>query len=111
MPFHIVLMLLLAACVLSRPARADDVPVFSVDLRDGAFIPDHLVVPANTRIKIVLRNIGSTPAEFESIEQGKEKVLAPGAGSFIIIRSLPPGEHPFFDEFHPDSPPVILLAQ
>jgi len=68
-------------------------------------------VPANTRFKLELHNDGSTPVEFESIPLRKEKVLAPGASSFLVFRSLDVGTYAFFDDFHLDMPPASMVAK
>ena len=93
------------------PARADEMPVVAIEMKDGAITPLRLEVPANRTFKIELRNSGTTPAEFESLELHREKVLAPHSSSFIVIKTLEPGEYTFFDDFHPGSPPAVLVAK
>ena len=100
---------LLLAC--SGAGRTEDDPVFRIEFNDGVVTPRRLEVPANRRFKIELHNVGKTPAEFESLQLRKEKVLAPGAKSFIVIRTLDPGEYDFFDDFHPNAPPAVLVAK
>lgn len=92
-------------------ARADEEPTFRIEFRDGVVVPQRLEVPANRRIRLELHNLGQTPAEFESRELRKEKVLAPGANSTLVIRNLDPGEYDFFDDFHPSAPPAVLVAK
>jgi len=101
---------LAAGLTAATPAVADD-PVFAIEFKDGVITPSTLEVPANTRFKIEIRNTGTTPAEFESAELQREKVVGPGANSFVVIRSLDPGEYSFFDDFHPDTPPGKLIAK
>ena len=91
--------------------RAQEDPVFHIEFKDGAVTPRRLEVPANRRFVLELRNAGATPAEFESRELRKEKVLAPGTTSILVIRTLDPGEYDFFDDFHPDAPPAVLVAK
>ena len=86
-------------------------PVFSIVFRDGAIEPAEIVVPAGVRFKLELHNKGESPIEFESLVLRKEKVLAPGASSFIVIRGLDAGEYEFFDDFHLDMPPARLIAR
>ena len=92
-------------------ARAEDMPVFHIEFKDGVVSPLRLEVPANKPFKIELRNSGKTPAEFESTELRREKVLAADSTSFIVIRRLDPGEYKFFDDFHPDAPQAVLVAK
>jgi hypothetical protein len=91
--------------------RAEDDPVFRIEFKDGVVTPRRLEVPAKRRFKLELHNMGKSAAEFESRELRKEKVLAPGATSFIVIRTLDPGEYDFFDDFHPGAPPAVLVAK
>lgn len=91
--------------------RAEEDPVFRIEFKDGVVTPRRLEVPANHRFALELHNSGETPAEFESRELRKEKVLAPGASSTLVIRTLDPGEYDFFDDFHADAPPAILVAK
>ncbi|RWM39471.1 cupredoxin domain-containing protein [Mesorhizobium sp.] len=103
--------IVVGACILATVAVADESPTFVVDLKDGVVTPQSLEVPANSQFRLELRNSGSSPAEFESIELRKEKVLGPGASSFVVIRRLDPGEYRFFDDFHPGMPPATLVAK
>jgi len=96
---------------MSVSAAAEDYPVFVIEFRDGAITPSTIEVPSGTRFKLELRNTGLSPIEFESLELRKEKVLGPGVTSFIVIRSLEPGEYRFFDDFHLDMPPATLIAR
>jgi hypothetical protein len=93
-----------------RPAAAEE-PTFRIEFRDGAIAPQRLEVPAKTRLRLELANLGDTPAEFESTELYKEKVLTPKSQSVMVIRTLDPGEYTFFDDFHPGSPPAVLVAR
>jgi hypothetical protein len=109
------LSLALAACGVlcagTMRAAADDDPVFTIEFRDGEITPSRIEVPANVRFKLELHNRGSSPVEFESVELRKEKVLAAGVTSFIVIRRLAPGEYAFFDDFHLGMPPATLVAK
>ena len=95
--------ILLAAVFLVSGAantRAEEEPIFTIEFKDGNIAPVRLEVPANRRFQLQLRNNGDTPAEFESNELRKEKVLAPRTTSTLVFRTLDPGEYPFFDDFH-----------
>jgi len=99
---------LLTLC--SIPALADD-PTFKIELKDGVITPLEIEVPANTRIRLEVSNTGTTPVEFESVELKKEKVLAPGNSSVVVIRNLDPGSYEFYDEFHIDQPHGKITAK
>ena len=109
-----LLLLVLAVAVLpalTLGARAEEEPLFRIEFNDGKITPQRLEVPAKTRFRLELHNLGKEPAEFESKELRKEKVLAPGASSILVIRTLDPGEYDFFDDFHLDAPPAVLVAK
>ena len=95
-----------AACI--DVAQAADLPTFKLEMNDGKLNPARIEVPAGQRIKIEVRNVGKGAAEFESVELRKEKVLAPGAESFVVIAPLSPGEYKFFDDFHQQAQGVIV---
>ncbi|MCD4484786.1 cupredoxin domain-containing protein [Chromobacterium vaccinii] len=101
----------LLAGLLSSPAFAEDMPVFKLQMKDGQLIPARLVVPANKKFKIEVMNTGKTPAEFESTPLRKEKVLGPGAESFLVFQPLAPGEYKFFDEFHMKTGQGVIVAK
>ncbi len=97
-PLFLPVALLLAAA--SPALSAADLLTHTVVAKNGRLLPDVLEVPAGVRFKIVIRNEGKDAIEFESRQLRKEKVLAPGAHSFVVIAPLKPGEYDFFDEFH-----------
>jgi hypothetical protein len=106
--------ILMAAILLScGPAapRVEEERVFQIEFKDGMVVPQRLEVPANQPFRLHLINAGDTPAEFESNELRKEKVLAPKSSSMLVFRTLDPGEYAFFDDFHPDAPKAVLVAK
>jgi hypothetical protein len=107
---NFVAILLAALFLVSGAAKtlAEEEPVFTIEFKDGNIVPERLEVPAKRRFQLQLRNNGDTPAEFESNELRKEKVLAPMTTSILVFRTLDPGEYPFFDDFHPDAKAVLI---
>ena len=76
-------------------------PVIEIEIKDHLFHPSEIVIPANTKIKLIINNLDPTPEEFESYELNREKVINGGRKAVIFIGPLPPGEYPFFGEFYP----------
>ncbi|QIL43570.1 cupredoxin domain-containing protein [Acidovorax sp. HDW3] len=105
--------LLLALCTLGfAPAgQAQGLPTFAVTAKDGRLEPAQIEVPAGQRIKLTVHNAGTSPIEFENLGLRVEKVLAPGARSFVVTPPLKPGVHEFIDEFHPDTGKMHLIAK
>lgn len=86
--------------VAAVAAHAEDLPTVKLDMKDGVLTPARIEVPAGKKFKIELSNTGKSPAEFESRPLRKEKVVGPGAQSFVVINGLSAGEYKFVDEFH-----------
>jgi hypothetical protein len=82
-------------------AHGEDILTVTVVIKDGRLNPQIIEVPANTRFKIVIRNEGPGPAEFESRDLRREKVLNAGSTSFVVIGPQKPGVYDMFDDFHP----------
>lgn len=108
---RIVTCALALAIVASGAAAAEELPTFRIEAKDGRLQPSELHVPAGRRIKIEIVNLSAEPIEFESLELRKEKVLAPGARSFLVIAPMRPGHYPFFDDFHPEPGRGALIAE
>jgi len=84
-------------------ARGEDILTLTVVIKDGRLNPETIEVPAQTRFKIVIRNEGPGPAEFESHDLRREKVLNAGSTSFVVIGPQKPGVYDMFDDFHPQT--------
>lgn len=92
-------------------SQAQELPTFEVIARDGRLFPERLEVPVGQRIKLIVRNQGKGPIEFENLAMRVEKVLAPGASSFVVLPKLKPGEYEFIDEFHMDTGRMWVVAK
>lgn len=97
--------------LLPVSAQAQEMPEFKLVIKAGRFIPDVIEVPAETKFRLLIRNEGPGAEEFESVELKKEKVLAPGASSFLIFQPLKPGSYKFFGEFHPETAQGRIVAK
>jgi len=97
------LLALLVAFAVSGVVLAAELPVFHLTIKDGRFEPVVITVPAHTRFKLVIKNQGPGPEEFESRELRKETVLAPGVSRTVVFAALRPGSYRFFGEFHPET--------
>jgi hypothetical protein len=76
-------------------------PVVKIEIKDHLFYPSQIEIPANTKIKLLIKNLDPTPEEFESYELNREKVISGNSKTVIFIGPLPAGEYPFFGEFYP----------
>jgi len=107
----VILFAAIIASIASVGAQAEELAVFKLVARDGAFEPIKIEVPAGKRFKIEISNEGNGPMEFESRDLKQEKVLAAGAKSSVVINGLKPGAYVFFDDYHPDAPKGQIVAK
>jgi Cupredoxin-like domain len=95
----VLLPLLLAG---AAPALAKE-PSVTIAVKGQQFVPDEVEIPAHTRVKLIIRNEDKIPAEFESSELHREKVVPGGGKISLFVGPLKPGRYEFFDDFHPSS--------
>jgi heme/copper-type cytochrome/quinol oxidase subunit 2 len=76
-------------------------PTAELTIRNHQFEPAELHVPANTKVKLVIKNADTTPEEFESFELRREKVVAGGQEIIVYVGPLAPGTYEFFGDFNP----------
>ncbi len=101
---------MLATSLLALPAIAAK-PVFEIEIRNHLFEPSEIVVPANTKIKLIIYNRDSTAEEFESYELNREKVIMGNRKAVVFIGPLKPGTYPFFGEFNPNTAQGTIVAE
>ncbi len=70
-------------------------------LENHLFYPSVVVIPADTKVKLIIENKDATPEEFDSFSLNREKVLFANSKTTIYIGPLEPGEYEFFGEFNP----------
>lgn len=99
--------LLLAAAPLA--GWAADMPVFDLVMQNHKFEPATLKVPADTKFKVRVINKNPMPAEFESAEFNREKIVLPGSTVTVFIGPLKAGKYRFFDDFHQETKGVLVV--
>ncbi|MFT3928972.1 MAG: cupredoxin domain-containing protein [Spongiibacteraceae bacterium] len=89
------------ALLLTITCAWADTQEYTLEIRDHLFYPMRLTIPRNQKVKLIVINRDATPEEFESYELNREKVIMGGRQSILFVGPLPPGEYPFFGEYHP----------
>jgi plastocyanin len=92
-------------------ARADDVVERHLSLKNHAFAPREVAVPAGQKVRLIIANEDSTAAEFESFELRREKVVAANGTITVFAGPLDAGSYPFFDDFHRDTTTGTIVAK
>lgn len=102
LPVALVAVLVAAGIGIGAPAVAAD-PVVVV-FKDGVVTPQTIGLVAGQPAELLLRNEGTSAAEFESRRLKQEQVIAPGAEVRLALPALPAGDYEFVEEFHEDQP-------
>lgn len=106
------LFLIIAASIfLPAFAVAADTPSFEIIIKNHRFQPETLEIPANTKVKLVVKNQDPTPEEFESYELNREKVIPGNSQATIFVGPLEPGTYPFFGEFNQKTAQGKIIAR
>ena len=92
-----------AALVFGQVSLAHAVEEFTLTIKDHKFDPAEITIPANTKVKLIVKNLDPTPEEFESHKLHREKVIQGNSQAVIYIGPLGPGSYPFVGEFHEDT--------
>jgi len=86
-------------------------PEYALVIRNHAYQPATLQVPANTKFKLLVRNEDATPSEFESNDFNREQIVLPGTMTTVYVGPLDKGRYSFFDDFHRATGNGVLVAQ
>ena len=108
MNFKLSFLAIIATCTLSATASyAED---YIITSSEHKFTPQELRIPADTKVKVVIKNLNDAPMEFESYELNREKIIEPKGQATIFIGPLSAGTYQYFDEFKPESKGSIIVG-
>jgi plastocyanin len=86
--------------VASASAAQAQEQSFPLRIKDHKFEPAEFEVPANTKVKLLVRNEDATAEEFESSSLHREKVVPSGKEITVMIGPLKPGRYEFVGDFN-----------
>jgi heme/copper-type cytochrome/quinol oxidase subunit 2 len=95
---HLGLMLLLF--LSSCDQNNQDLPIIELTIENHLFLPENVIIPANTKVNLLIHNKDETAEEFECPALRKEKIISPKSKVNVIIAPLEPGVYEFFGDFH-----------
>ncbi len=98
------------AALLAAPAFADT-PSYTITIKDHKFSPSELTIPVDTKVKLIVKNEDKTPAEFESHDFNREKIIQGGKQGIVFVGPLKKGRYNFFEEFHPATGQGTLIVE
>jgi heme/copper-type cytochrome/quinol oxidase subunit 2 len=111
MRYLVPLPVLITALLASLTAQGAGDQSFELRLKEHKFSPQELTIPADKRLKLTIKNLDATPAEFESHNFEAEKVVPAGGEVSLYIGPLKAGTYLFFDDFHEDQTKGTLIAK
>ena len=80
-------------------------------IKDHAFEPAEIKIPAGQKVKLTIHNQDSTPEEFHSDDLKSEKVILGGKKATISIGPLKAGSYNFMGEFHEATAKGRVIAE
>jgi plastocyanin len=80
-------------------ASAQESQTYSLTIQAKGFAPATLQVKAGVKFKLTVTNATPKPAEFESSELNREKIVPAGGSVVVYLGPLEPGSYSFFDDF------------
>ena len=96
---HLTALAALLILPIANQAFAADTS-FALTLKDHKFSPSGLTIPANTKVKISVKNLDKETAEFISDDFKGGKVIEGGKEATFFIGPLKSGSYEFHDEYH-----------
>jgi cupredoxin-like protein len=92
-----------AVLVLTPAAQSQQAKEIVITYKGKQFQPPQVSAPANTALRLRVKNLDGQPMEFESTSLRVEKVVTGNGEGTINVRPLAPGNYEFFDDFHDTS--------
>lgn len=90
---------LIALCLAATQSFAGT-DEFTLTIKNHVFSPKELKVPAGKKFKVLVVNQDATPAEFESKQLNREKIIPGKSTGVVNLGPLKPGRYAFVEEFH-----------
>ena len=95
----------------SQISVAEERDSYILTITNHKFEPVSLEVPAEKKIKLIVKNLDPTPEEFESYDLNREKIVAGKGEITVYVGPLKPGNYKFFGEFHQDTAQGKIVAK
>ena len=111
MRYLVPLPVLITALLASLTAQGAGDQSFELRLKEHKFSPQELTIPADKRLKLTIKNLDATPAEFESHNFEAEKVVPAGGEVSLYIGPLKAGSYLSLRRFSRGSDKGTLIAK
>ena len=98
--FGLLAAALVAMLILAPATHAQQTKDIVITYKGKQFQPAQISAPANTALRLRVKNLDAQPMEFESTSLRVEKVVTGNGEGTINVRPLAPGSYEFFDDFN-----------
>jgi hypothetical protein len=82
------------------PLAMAEKPHFELTLSGHEFTPAEIIIPADTKVTLIVHNNDDAAEEFHSDSLSREKIIGPKMSGKINIGPLKPGVYAFMGEFN-----------
>ena len=101
---HLQTAFMILVLMFSTLAHGED---YVITLKDHQFMPPNLEIPARQKTILIVKNQQSFPAEFESSDLNREKLIAANSQIKVFLGPLNPGTYKYYDDFHRETSATI----
>jgi hypothetical protein len=102
---------ILLALSPASAAQAQQPVEITLSVKNNTFDPAQIEAPADTPIRLKVKNLDPKPMEFESKSLRIEKIITAGGEATFNIRGQKPGRYEFFDEFREETTRGTLVVK
>ncbi len=92
-------------------ALAAAMPEYTIAIKEHHFDPSETIIPANTKVKLVIDNQDAAAEEFESFELNREKVVAGKHKIIVFVGPVKAGSYKYFGDFHKDTAQGTIVVK
>lgn len=96
------------AMLVGSSAHAED---YILSLKGDTFTPKEITIPADQKVKLTVKNLNAKPAEFESHDLNREKIIPANGEIVVFVGPLKPGSYTFFDEFQEETAKGTIVVK
>lgn len=89
--------------------HAQQATTVQISIQNHRFQPAEITVPTGKPVTLRIKNLDSTPAEFESVSLRVEKVIAGKSKGVVNLRPLQPGRYKFMDDFNQQAQGTLVV--
>ncbi len=93
------------------PVGAQQPVEIQLSVKGNKFEPAEIEAPANTPIRLKIKNLDPKPMEFESKSLKVEKIITGNGEATVNVRAQKPGRYEFYDDFHEDTTRGTLVVK